>query len=332
MSEITQAEARAALEGLDFVCGYLGVRIEKGGKTETIYTPEEILGMEEGLAADLVRASRKINKPLQKEILGMLTKKDWNALTEKQRETIYNLAAGKLQAAGAEMGEIAAPMIRKEAERVYSEVRNVFSQKLGITSDFEAIDQKLIDAFARDNNFWIGKHYTDEHLEAVKRIGAKALEEGLGRDELASQFKAALGSQFEDYKYWDVLSSSVINRSRTYSVITSFREAGVTEYESFAMGDERTCPICRALHGVIFKTEIAYEALKRLADLENPENLKLASPWLAIDTEGAIYYKDAEGEKSYVDPKDGGQLQEVGVSGPPYHGKCRCDVVIHIRR
>lgn len=320
MTRITPEEARAAVGGIDFILGLLGIRVEKGGKAKTIYTPEEILGMEEGLAQPLKKMAAKVNTPLRKSLYGLMTKKDWSDLSEKEREAIYQLAAGKLADAGAEMGEMAAPVIRREAERVYTEVREVLSGKLGISADFEAIDQKLIDTFARDNNYWIGKHYTEEHLEAVKRIGARALEEGLGRDELADLFKDALGSQFEDYRYWDVLSSTVINRSRTYSTVRSMHLIGIKEYVWMAVNDERTCPICGELDGQVFKTERIYEIIEETASLENPEDLKTTTPWLSVDPEGEIYYKDAAGERRVVDIHNVEELQNAGMGFPPIHG------------
>ena len=333
--EISPEMAEKAIFGIDYILDSLafGFLVEKGDESLSSggMTPGKVIELEGNLSSLLQKAATKVNKPLKKKLLKLLIDKDWADLDDDGREMIYKLAADHLKAAGVEAASRTGSIIHNEAEKVYTGVRKYFDKRFKLSSNLEYIDNKLINTFARDNNYWIGKHYAESHLETLKRIGEKALEEGLGRDELAKHFKQALGDQFEDYRYWDVVSSSVINRSRSYSTIRSFHVAGIEEYEWYAQGDERQCPICGELNGTILNVKIAYETIERNAELENPEDLKFETPWLSTDKDGAAYYKNRDGSRTNVDLNNGKELQKAGISMPQAHGKCRCDIVISLR-
>ena len=329
---IAREEAEAAIGVIDYILKGLGFDflIEKDEEETGGISPEDVLKLESNLSVMLREAAAAVNKPLEKKLLDLLIEKEWLDLEDDERELIYNLAADHLQAAGSELAGKAGPIIHDQAEQVFTNIRNYLANKLEISPDLEYIDKKLINTFARDNNYWIGKHYTEAHLESLKKIGQNALEQGLGRKELSHYLKEALGDQFKDYRYWDVVASSVINRSQSYSKITSYYTAGIEEYIWVAVGDERECILCSNLNGRIFNVQVAYETLEKVAELENPEELKFVTPWIGQDKDG-MYFKDRDGNNQYIDGKSTKELQEAGLGIYPAHGSCRCDYVINTR-
>ena len=56
-------------------------------------------------------------------------------------------------------------------------------------------------------------------------------------------------------------------------------EAGITEYEILAMGDERMCPICGELNGQMFSVTETREVIDRMLGISDPDKFKEAMPW-----------------------------------------------------
>ena len=88
-------------------------------------------------------------------------------------------------------------------------------------------------------------------------------------------------------------------------------EAGITEYEILAMGDERMSPICGELNGKAFSVTETRKVIERTLDIEDPEEFKAAMPWPSEPPEG----------------KSKDDLIAEGMSVPPFHGRCRCTLV-----
>ena len=89
-------------------------------------------------------------------------------------------------------------------------------------------------------------------------------------------------------------------------------EAGIAEYEILAMGDERTCPICGEMNGKKFSVAQTREVIDKVLDIKDPEKFKEAMPW------------QTEPPKNKSESK----LAEDGQSLPPFHGRCRCTLVM----
>ena len=174
-------------------------------------------------------------------------------------------------------------------------------------------DKKAIDVLTRHNCFWIGQHYGNHVGPKIAQIAQKAIDDGMGRDALAQELRHELGGVApEGYTYWDVVASSALVRARSFGTISGMEEAGITEYEIMAMNDERTCPICGEMDGTVFSVEETRRVIDKALSITDPEEFKAAMPWHTESPAG----------------KSVGQLERDGQSLPPFHGRCRCTLVM----
>lgn len=195
-----------------------------------------------------------------------------------------------------------------------------------------------------DTRFWLRHRYTGEIrgkiAETARKVG---IEQGLGRREVGrAMAKAFSGIAHEQAYYWEIVGSSAVGRGRSWSELLAFEEAGVEVYEIYTAGDERVCPICGELHGTRVAVEGAIENIAATLDADNPFLARNISPWInyskARDLDGrAPFYTsqyNSKGEiigKRYFDRgrlKDGKFLNKIGSGQPPFHGLCRCYLVI----
>ncbi len=193
---------------------------------------------------------------------------------------------------------------RKYITRAYESGKSEFSDK----PDLSLPDIRAIDVLTKHNCYWLGEHYGKHIGPKIAELTQEALRDGLGRDELAAELRESLGGKVGGYKYWDVVSSAALVRSRSFGCISGMVEAGITEYEILAMGDERMCPICGELSGQTFSVMETREVIDRTLGISDPDKFKEAMPW---HTEPPIGVG-----------KD--KLIADGMSIPPFHGRCRC--------
>ena len=173
-------------------------------------------------------------------------------------------------------------------------------------------DLRAIDVLTKHNCYWLGEHYGKHIGPKIAELTQDALRDGLGRDELAKELRESLGGKVGGYKYWDVVSSAALVRSRSFGCISGMVEAGITEYEILAMGDERMCPICGELSGQTFSVAATREVIDRTLGISDPDKFKEAMPWHTEPPTGVS--------------KD--KLIADGMSIPPFHGRCRCVLTI----
>ena len=197
---------------------------------------------------------------------------------------------------------------RKYITRAYESGKSEFASKL----DLSLPDIRAIDVLTKHNCYWLGEHYGKHIGPKIAELTQNALHDGLGRDELARELQEALGGKVGGYKYWDVASSAALVRSRSFGCISGMVEAGITEYEILAMGDERMCPICGELSGQTFSVAETREVIDRTLGISDPDKFKEAMPWHTEPPTGVS--------------KD--KLIADGMSIPPFHGRCRCVLVV----
>lgn len=202
--------------------------------------------------------------------------------------------------------DLAAELLRMWRETCAKALKDIFRDIPAFTSKdaMELLRQSLADT--------LGPAFGNAIGPKISELTQAALEEGLGRDALAELLHQGLGEAAPGgYTYWDVVASSAIVRARSFRAISGMEEAGITEYEILAMGDERMCPICGALNGTIFSVAETRKVINKALDITDPEKFKEAMPW----------HKGSPLGKSISGLTAGGQ------SIPPFHGRCRCTLV-----
>ena len=194
--------------------------------------------------------------------------------------------------------------LRKYITKAYQGGKSEFAVK----PDLSLSDIRAVNVLTKHNCYWLGEHYGKHIGPKIAELTQEALREGLGRDELAKELRESLGGKIGGYKYWDVVSSAALVRSRSFGCISGMVEAGITEYEILAMGDERMCPICGEMNGQTFSVSATHEVIERTLSISDPDKFKEAMPWHTEPPVGVS--------------KD--KLIADGMSIPPFHGRCRC--------
>lgn len=198
--------------------------------------------------------------------------------------------------------------LRKYITRAYEAGKSEFVVK----SELNLPDIRAIDILTKHNCYWLGEHYGKHISSKIAELTQNAIRDGLGRKELAKELQESLGSEVGEYNYWDVTSSAALVRSRSFGCIAGMVEAGITEYEILAMGDERTCPICSEMDGRTFSVTETQKIIDNTLEIIDPEDFKQAMPWHSEPPVGI--------------GKD--ELTANGMSIPPFHGRCRCVLII----
>ena len=261
------------------------------------------LKLERKFAAELIKNWRQKFDLALKKIFEVIPE----TVSQEAKEIILS---GLSEALGGKFGQsrTVRQLFQNYIRRAYEGAKKDFA----VESSFNLVDKRAVDVLTRHNCFWLGEHYGKHIGPKISKITQQALENGLGRRELAELLQETLGGEVGSYKYWDVVSSSALVRARSFGSIAGMEEAGITEYEILAMGDERTCEICEGMNGKIFSVSETRKVIDKVLDIEDPEKFKEAMPWqVRMPVEMSNY-----------------SLEKSGMSLPPFHGRCRCIVVM----
>ena len=228
-------------------------------------------------------------------------------IPEELSQSVIELITSRLSEA---LGQLfgSSQKVREELRKYITRAYEGGKSEFAVKHDLSLPDIRAIDVLTKHNCYWLGEHY-DKHIrEGIAKLTQQAISDGLGRKELAKELREALGGKVGGYKYWDVVSSAALVRSRSFGCISGMVEARITEYEILAMGDERMCPICGELNGQTFSVSETKKVIDRTLDISDPDKFKEAMPWHTESPAGVS--------------KD--KLIADGMSIPPFHGRCRC--------
>lgn len=188
------------------------------------------------------------------------------------------------------------------------------------------MDERAKDWLTKDMIYWIGNFYDDFIKEAVTgTVIQYAIEEGQDYWTTGQRIKEVLVGTYEippkylpaSYiraeAYWKLLASNAVTRATVFGRIEPMLAADVKEYEILTAEDERVCPLCGRMHGKKFKIAHAVELRDRILNAETPEDIKTIHPW----------HKTQE-----IESWEPEALARIGMALPPFHGTCRCDIVV----
>lgn len=298
MTNEERHELLTVIDGIFLRCGLL-----KGSKAD--------LAMERELAAEL---EKMWNGWCDTQVADMMAGIP-EELTEDAVRYIRDMLADALgpDFAGSEKVKgLMEGYIRKAYLGGKKGIKAVVPQTKAELGKMNVFDRNAVRVLSKHNCYWLGEHYGKEIGPKIAEITEAAVRDGIGRKELAASLKAALGDSAEaGYKYWDVVSSAALVRSRSFGCVSGMAEAEISEYEILAMGDERMCKICGNMHGRVFSVSAAMDKINSVLSIEDPEAFKNAMPWGGFD------------------PKSSNStLMTQGRAIPPFHGRCRCTMVV----
>lgn len=339
-------EARLAADEL--VERFLGLPVAKAMNLGTRTGFDRAVAL---LAARLRRATGRADVDAVREAIAVLDV-DWGGTSAAQRR---RLVAEAMAAAGRATAivpaRIAAPF-NTAAQEVVAATRTDArrSQRLAIGAEFNAFDHRVVAHVTRSQGNFVRDEYgrrIEGFGEQARRIVAAGLEEGLGRDDIAEALEQAARGALVDRApfYWETVASSFISQGRSYAQMSSYAEAGIQHYRIEAVLDERTTEICRYLDGKLFSVGDALARFDRVEQLDDPEAIKEAMPWVRESTDPETgrtrLYVDggrgrtelAEVTRSAMGIRDDrgdfralvsdATLSDMGIGYPPYHGLCR---------
>jgi hypothetical protein len=223
---------------------------------------------------------------------------------------------------------------------------------LNIPFNWTATDKSSTDKLAKDVMFWVsdanGRHFEP----AVADTTRKVMSQGLGFRETEDEMKKALDKTYKDKSdsYWFLMGNVGVQRARSFSKLSAFEDAGVTEYEIWAVLDNRTTPQCRYMNGRTFSLSHGQKIRDNTEAAKNPDMVRIQYPWVRYSSSRAkagldALYVNQPGGRSYLpasrmQPNNltrpmGGNVSASGkqtlntlVPLPPYHGHCRTTYVI----
>ena len=259
--------------------------------------------LERKLTSELIRNWRESYEEALREIFRRIPE-------ELSQQVVEIIMEGLAASLGQSFGS--SQKVRDELRKYITRAYHAGKSEFVVKSSLNLSDMRAIDILTRHNCYWIGEHYGKRIGKKIAKLTQEAITDGLGRKELAEELRAELGGKSEGYKYWDVVSSAALVRSRSFGCVAGMVEAGITEYEILAMGDERMCPICGEMHGRTFSVSETQRVIDNVLDIKSPDKFKEAMPWQTSPPIGVSSAK----------------LLAEGMGIPPFHGRCRCVMVM----
>lgn len=306
------------------------------------------------LGAELRRFAAVPETEAVRRALGVLDV-DWRATSPAQRSAVVRdalAAAGRVAAAVSR--RIETPLGRAASEVVRatrSDARR--RQHLSLGADLNAVDHRAIAYVTRANALFVRDEYgrrIESFGEQARRVVARGLEQGLGRDDIAEDLARAADIALigRTRPYWDVVAASFIGEGRSLSQISAYAEARIDRYVLLAVLDEHTTDTCRFLDGKVLQTTDAMRTFERMEASDDPLVIKRERPWvrerlgddgkrhLVVDRDGdasvlAVVDRSGVGARddrgAYSRAMTGRELAPAGIGFPPFHGFCRTTTV-----
>lgn len=121
-------------------------------------------------------------------------------------------------------------------------------------------------------------------------------------------------SVLEGSDYSASLSANLTtSRLVSYGFLRQAQDDGINQYQWNAVLDERVCPVCETLHGMVFDVQKSVDQMFTILNTQDPMELKSLAPW---PSQSAGSVEDLAG----MSPEE---IQAAGIA-PPAHPGCRC--------
>jgi len=281
-----------------------------------------------------------------------LVKKGASELAKAQegkivQSTLYeNLLKLKKQM-GKEFGEEMLPHLIRSSLLVWSMSSKETMGRLQLKWSTDLVDKKAAAQLSKHHAYWIGNHYNTSISESL-RLATKEviLDGGLAGTQAAKAYRditteylAGKGKKYPGVPpgfkgttddYFAGVSNHVGTQARVFSRMESYQRVGITTYRIVAVLDNRTSDVCRMMHGQTFTVEQGMKTAGVWTQgIVHPEVVKKQAGWMRpadiAKTAGIAYTPGATSPKMSAKGIDA--LAEKGQALPPYHFRCRTDVI-----
>ena len=184
------------------------------------------------------------------------------------------------------------------------------------------LDIRAIEFFKNSDNLYMGKFITDQ--DTVTRMNKFIKETYLdgnmpigNNKAVMDEFKARFGNfmEGEEFKLYRVLTTSV-NLMRNAAAVNYMQQAEVEEFIIQGVNDSLQCSYCAEMQDRVFSVKTTIKSFESLYS-GDAELIKETKPFITS------VFKTADDIKGLSDE----QIQQQGISAPPYHPNCR-DVIV----
>jgi hypothetical protein len=187
----------------------------------------------------------------------------------------------------------------REYKYVRKDQESIITELVSLTGSTKANVQRTVKRWFRTTQ---GQYFDRFIVPETARL--LSYEEGVSLREIGKNYKKFVKGE----AYWSGVSEFNAETSKVFAQVQSLHEMNVTEYTIQAILDDKTCDVCRFLHGTTWSVE---EAVTKVYDLIISEADSAAdiNPFPPRST-----------------PKDFDDPHESPYNLPPYHPRCRCNI------
>lgn len=249
------------------------------------------------------------------DALKYLSNKSGITFDEADAKYIDEILSAKL---GDDLNNLVADDIEKLTGEVLKLGKKEILAPINFKLSFSIKDKEAAAILAQQNLFWIGGYYGSTLKSKFDELTAGYFNSNKTLQEVADDFLKSFNKYTNqgDQYFYD-LAEHQTNTVRELGKVNGLVQAEIKYYEIRAVIDDRTSDICIRLNGTVFPTERAVEYRDNILSLNNPDDIKEASPWLNPDEVAALPADDAD--------------LPAGLSLPPYHFRCRTIIVSYFK-
>lgn len=214
------------------------------------------------------------------------------------KDSFFEIISSKLQ-------DLNIQFDTKDLDSVYASIATATS--VGTTKVvFDKIDTKAIDIM-RKGFFWASDKYNTDTQNLLKDTIEDAFKGNISRAEFSSILKDKFqGIIDKDENYFKLVADNVISQSQNISRLNQALKYDVQYFKVRARIDLKTSDFCRSINGKIISATHLKTQMNKILDSTNIDEKKEAAPWQSKAIFGTL-------------------PPNVGL--PPYHGKCRTEIV-----
>ncbi len=269
------------------------------------------------LVENFTGSTRAVSLDVIERILkgsGKLTSKEIKAYEKEVKERL-----------GEKLAEEVEDVVNQETVKLFEYSKKRFaldnSKGGGVFPSLDSVDLRCIDMLNRANTTWIGDHGVKSPVtKAVSDTLVNARKMKLTRDQTALLLRRKFGDlvpekiaeKYGEDRYFDGFVRGHATRVRGFSDINSMKKAGYSSYIIYSRLSERTCPICKRLHGTVCSVDAALNNMETYfegAKLGDSGKMKKAFPW---------QYEKLPPNKAPT----------AGLM-PPFHFRCECRIRVY---
>jgi len=204
--------------------------------------------------ASLASIVRRATGPLEKAaidkwISGLGIR--WTEATDAQLAAVGRSLNQAIQGVSWPAWDSVKNVLKVSAQRTATATRRalVGDHDWPISMSLSRPDRAAIERSVATNAHYIRDYYgkvAPSASEEMRRIVEAGLEDGRGSYEIGKRIKAGVGRQVGAVgdSYYNIVANAVTGRSRSFSQLGSFRDAGIAYYIYDAVLDEVTTPTC----------------------------------------------------------------------------------------